>query len=473
MDKRGWKKKNIYCLMVIAGALAVFGLIIFAGRIRHEQLNPAAEDRGVSGNDAIMETIHNDNAAQGAEENADHSENVEVIAEENENIVSEDDIISEKADEVTVPEDDTIAEKADENIVAGNGTVAQKAEKLLAGMTLEEKIYQMFIVTPEQLTGVSAVTAAGNTTKAKLEQYPVGGLIYFSANLVSEEQTKTMLSEVQRFSDEIEGVNLFLCIDEEGGRVARIAKNKAFNVEIVPPMANVSSEEEAYHCGYTIGAYLSRLGFNVDFAPDADVLTNSSNSVIGDRSFGSDAGIVTKYAAAYSNGLHSNGIMSTFKHFPGHGATEADTHEGYAYTNKSYAELMAAELQPFSAAGKNGVDMVMAAHISVPAVIGDDTPCSLSEKMITGILRDELQYDGLVITDALNMGAIAEKYDSSSAAVMAVKAGVDILLMPSDFKSAHSGIYTAVQNGEISEERINESVRRILIAKMKFSEHDG
>lgn len=339
-------------------------------------------------------------------------------------------------------------------------------EALLSEMTLEEKVYQMFIVTPEQLTGVSKVTAAGNLTKQKLKQYPVGGLVYFSANLVSRNQTKTMLTKVQKYANEIEGVDLFLCVDEEGGRVARVANNKAFRVKNVGPMANVSSEKEAYDCGETIGAYLSELGFNVNFAPDADVLTKSGSVVIGDRSFGSDAVLVTKYAVAYSNGLHANGIMSTFKHFPGHGATEADTHEGYAYTNATYEELMATELQPFSAAQVCGVDLVMVAHISAPTIVGDDTPCSLSEKMITGILRTDLGYDGLVITDAMNMGAIAKNYDSGIAAKMAVKAGVDMILMPNDFQAAYSGLYTAVRSGEISEERIDESVRRILTAKI-------
>lgn len=339
-------------------------------------------------------------------------------------------------------------------------------EVLLSEMTLEEKVYQMFIVTPEQLTGVSKVTAAGNLTKQKLKQYPVGGLVYFSANLVSRNQTKTMLTKVQKYANEIEGVDLFLCVDEEGGRVARVANNKAFRVKNVGPMANVSSEKEAYDCGETIGAYLSELGFNVDFAPDADVLTKSGSAVIGNRSFGSDAGLVTKYAVAYSNGLHAHGIMSTFKHFPGHGATEADTHEGYAYTNETYEELMTTELQPFSAAQVCGVDLVMVAHISAPNVVGDDTPCSLSEKMITGILRTDLGYDGLVITDAMNMGAIAKNYDSGIAAKMAVKAGVDIILMPGDFQAAYSGLYTAVLSGEISEDRIDESVRRILTAKI-------
>lgn len=365
-----------------------------------------------------------------------------------------------KAPEPTQPAETETPEK--------NETVSERVERLLNEMTLEEKIYQLFIVTPEQLTGVSTVTDAGSITKTKLREYPVGGLIYFSKNLISPTQTKNMLSGVQAFAKEIEGVPLLLCVDEEGGRVARIAKNPAFGVNNVGEMGNVSSAKEAYECGYTIGGYLSGLGFNVDLAPDADVITNSSNTVIGDRSFGTNPDIVTEYSVAYSNGLHANHVLSTFKHFPGHGATEADTHDGYAYTNKSYAELYEADLKPFAAAQKNNVDLVMAAHISVPNVIGDDTPCSLSYKMITEILRGELKYDGLVITDALNMGAVSKNYSASSAAVKAVQAGVDILLMPEDLQEAFSGIYEAVRSGEITEDRIDDSVRRILKAKLNL-----
>lgn len=420
--------------------------------------NVAENSSGIPSQSAAKETDSMETAVQSS---APDEKILSSAASETEPVISEAAPETESAISEAAPETEPAASEAD--------AAAEKAEALLADMTLEEKIYQLFIVAPEQLTGISQVTAAGDATKAKLQQYPVGGLVYFSGNLVSADQTKTMLSNVQRFSNEIEGVDLFLCVDEEGGRVARVAKNGAFQVENMPSMASVSGEEEAFRCGDTIGAYLRELGFNVDFAPDADVLTNSANTVIGDRSFGSDPETVTKYAIAYSDGLHANGMMSTFKHFPGHGATEADTHEGYAYTGKSYEELMEAELKPFQAAGANGVDMVMVAHISVPAVTGDDTPSSLSERMITGILRGELGYDGLIVTDALNMGAIAQHYGSSAAAVKAVEAGVDLLLMPGDLQAAYSGIYNAVQNGEISEERIDESVRRILTVKVRLS----
>ena len=347
----------------------------------------------------------------------------------------------------------------------------EEVEEILAGMTLEEKVYQLFIITPEALTGSNTVTAAGETTRKSLENYPVGGLVYFSKNLKDPAQTKKMLQNVMEFSYEVEGLPLFTCIDDEGGRVARIGSNPAFGVEKIGSMQEIKDEKEAYEAGETIGTYLSRLGFNFDFAPDADVLTNKSNKAIGDRSFGSDSDRVVKMAAAFSDGLHSQNVLSSFKHFPGHGAVQGDTHDGFAYTDKTYEELLKSELKPFMAAGSLGVDAVMAAHISVPEITGEDTPCTLSEKMITDVLRRDLGFEGLIITDALDMGAITQNYTSRQAAVLAFQAGVDMLLMPRDFKQASEGILEAVEKGEISEERIDESLRRIIKVKLLWKGH--
>lgn len=355
-----------------------------------------------------------------------------------------------------------------ETVTAQEDTLEVKVEKILNKMTLEEKVYQMFIITPEVLTNGNNVTTCNDFFQEQLEQYPVGGIIYFAKNLVNREQTAQMLQNATQYAYEVEGMPMFLCVDEEGGRVARIANNANFGVPNVGAMQYVGSAAKAYEAGQTIGAYLSELGFNVDFAPDADVLTNDNNTVIGDRSFGTDANIVTEYAAAYSNGLHSQNVCSTFKHFPGHGSTEGDTHEGFAYTNKTYEELMQSELVPFAHAQSNGVDFVMAAHISVPNIIGDNTPCTLSYKMISEILRGDLNYNGLVITDAMNMGAIFNNYSSDTAAVLAVLAGVDLMLMPSDFFSAAQGVINAVYNGQISESRIDTSVRRIITKKLQM-----
>ncbi|MBE5949641.1 MAG: glycoside hydrolase family 3 protein [Lachnospiraceae bacterium] len=342
---------------------------------------------------------------------------------------------------------------------------------ILQNMTLEEKVYQMFIITPEALTGYKTVTAAGDTTNETLKKYPVGGLIYFAKNLLNAGQTTEMLLNTQTYAKEITGLPIFLCVDEEGGGVARVGNNVGFDVPNVPAMQMITDEKAAYEAGATIGKYLNELGFNLDFAPDTDVITNQLNSVIGDRSFGEDPIIVTKYGAAYSDGLHSCNILSTFKHFPGHGATEGDTHEGFAYTSKTYEELKESELMPFASAKDTGVDVIMVAHISVPNIIGDNTPCTLSYKMITEILRGDLGYDGLVITDAMNMGAITKKYSSETATVMAVKAGTDLILMPENFESAAKSVLAAVANGEISEARIDESVRRIIRVKLNIEQY--
>ena len=379
-----------------------------------------------------------------------NSEDEEIINKEAEN--SEED----KSDKDTLEEIDE--EKTD--------SFEEEAEAILAEMSLEEKVYQLFIVTPEQLTGVGTVTAAGSSTKESLKQYPVGGLIYLAQNLISSEQTSEMLHNSQAFALEIEGVPLFLCIDEEGGRVARIANNSAFGIGKIKAMSEVKNSDEAYEIGSKIGDYLIELGFNVDFAPDADVLTNSANSVIGDRSFGTEPDYVAECAVSYSDGLHEEGVLSTFKHFPGHGATADDTHQGFAYTNKTLTELKENELIPFMKAQDEGVDFIMISHISVPNILGDNTPCTLSEYMISEVLRGDLGYQGIVITDAMNMGAITSAYSNNQAVIDAINAGADIILSPVDFKSASNAVIAAVKDGTVNESTIDESVKRILMKKL-------
>ena len=355
----------------------------------------------------------------------------------------------------------------EEDMSVNTGEIKTVKERL-AEMTLEEKVYQMFIVTPEALTGYDVVNASTEITKGWLEKYPVGGLVYFADNIMTREQTEDMLKNTTASAMELQGMPMFLCVDEEGGRVVRVAGNDKMGVTNVGPMKDIKDKDEANKAGTTVGTYLKELGFTVNMAPVADVLTNDKNTVIGDRSFGSDAAIVDEYADSYSDGLHSQGILSVYKHFPGHGATEGDTHEGYAYTNKTYEELKETELVPFANAQNNKIDMVMVAHIAVPNITGDNTPCTLSYKMVTEVLRNDLGYDGLIITDAMNMGAITKNYSSKDATVKAIQAGVDIILMPQDFSEAVAGVLEAVENGEITEERINESVLRIIEKKYKM-----
>lgn len=343
----------------------------------------------------------------------------------------------------------------------------KKIQAQISEMSLEKKIYQLFFVTPESLTGVDMVTQAGDATKTALEQYPVGGIIYFSQNIENEEQITTMTSNSQSYSK----IPLFIGVDEEGGSlVARIANNPNFQVPTFPDMKEIGASGDpykAYEVGSSIGSYLKKYGFNMDFAPDADVLINPENTAIGSRSFGSDPQLVSQMVAEEVRGLEEQNVTAVLKHFPGHGSTAEDSHNGAAVVNRSLDELRSAEFLPFEAGIQAGADVIMVGHLQVPQVIPDDTPASLSSVMITDILRNELGFDGLVITDSLSMGAVTEYYTSAEAAVMCIQAGGDMLLIPEDFHQAYQGVLDAVNNQTLSEERINESLTRILRVKYK------
>ena len=332
-------------------------------------------------------------------------------------------------------------------------------------MTLEVKFGQLFFITPEKLTGIGVAIQAGDTTKQMLEQYPVGGLIYFSQNIETPDQITSMIENSQSYSR----IPLFIGIDEEGGTlVARIANNPNFNVEKFPNMKEIGATgdpNQAFYVGSTIGSYLHSYGFNMDFAPDADLLTNPNNSVIGERSFGSDPTLVGTMTAQAVKGFQQENVSAVIKHFPGHGDTKEDSHTGAAIVTKTLDELRMAEFIPFQSGIEADVDGVMVGHLQVPQVTGTDTPATLSPIIITDILRNELGFQGLVITDSLSMGAITQYYSSDEAAVLALQAGADILLMPEDFPLAYQGVLNAVSSGTLSEERIDESVKRILTVK--------
>lgn len=344
-----------------------------------------------------------------------------------------------------------------------------KVQQIVDSMSLEEKVAQLFLVQPEAIVDIGTATAAGDATKQAINKTPVGGFVYFSDNLQSEQQVQDMLRNVQKYSEDRIGLPAFLSVDEEGGTVARVASTGRFDVTDVGDMAKIGASgdvQQARQAGETIGSYLSELGFNLDFAPDADVLTNPDNTVVKKRSFGSDPRVVSDMSLAVAQGLAQHQVYSVYKHFPGHGATAGDTHQGYAYTDKTLDELKQSELIPFENAIQNNAAFIMAAHISATRVTGDDTPASLSKTMITDILRGQMGYDGIVVTDAMNMGAVTEQYTSAQAAVKALQAGADLVLMPEDFQEAYQGVLDTVKDGTLTEQRINESVTRIVKVKV-------
>ncbi len=344
----------------------------------------------------------------------------------------------------------------------------QRARELLDGMTLEQKLYQMMFVRPETLTGVGQVVRAGDATRQAMEAMPVGGIIYFSQNFQGTDQTSELLTNTQQYAQQAgAGIPLFFGVDEEGGTVARLSD--VLGTTKFDDMAEYGargSAQEAYDIGETLAADLSRFGFNVDFAPVADVLSNENNTEIGARSFGSDPDVVSTMVENEVNGLQENGVMAALKHFPGHGSTQADSHEGTSTTDRTLDELRGCDLLPFAAGIEQDAAFVLVSHMTATAL--DSVPCSLSSAVITDLLRGELGYDGIVITDGLDMGAITASYSNGEAAVRAVQAGVDMLLCPPSIADAYQALSQAVADGTLTEARIDESVARILTAKVEY-----
>ena len=345
----------------------------------------------------------------------------------------------------------------------------------LEAMTLEEKVGQLFMVTPGTLglpqikapmeaLSQEQLTQMENAIREIFAKYPVGGIVQFAADLYSPEQITAYNALLQKAAE----IPLFLGIDEEGGTVARLANHSAFDLPQYQSAGAVGASgnpEDALKMGQTIGAYLGEYGFNMDFAPVADVNTNPNNPVIGNRSFSSDCNVAGQMAKAMAEGLEEQGIVPVFKHFPGHGDTAQDSHEEVAYSGKTLEELQACEFVPFSGLTEN--QCVMVGHIALPEVTGDMTPATLSSEIVTGLLREKLGFRGLILTDSMVMEAITDNYSSAEASLLALEAGCQIILQPADFPSAFDGIVEAVEAGTFPEEQLNAVVLQILRFKQE------
>ena len=342
-------------------------------------------------------------------------------------------------------------------------------------LTLEQKVGQLFIVRPDALdltlsqetindAHADGVTAVTNEMRKTLQQYPVGGICQFGKNIESPSQLARFNADLQAAS----ATPLLIAVDEEGGLIARLANNDAFNLPRYASAAAVGASgdpADAREMGQTIGSYLKTYGFNMDFAPDADVNTNPDNPIIGERAFSSDAATAAQMAAAAADGLRQNGILPTLKHFPGHGDTAEDSHTDLAVTYKTREELENCELLPFAA--DTGLHAVMVGHIAAPNVTGDMTPATLSPTLI-GMIPDA--ENALIVTDSLAMDAITAAYTPGEAAVLAIQAGCDVLLMPNSLPEAYAAVLDAVQNGTISEARLDKSVNKILHYKEVYAD---
>ena len=365
--------------------------------------------------------------------------------------------------------------------------ILEKMEK----MTLKDKIEQMLILdyslVPYSKEGDADATKLSSAVKEIIENHNFGGIILFRDNLVGTEQTFNLIKDIQESAttnNNTHKIPLFIAVDQEGGRVTRLSTGTSMPGNMALGAINDYATTKEY--ASVIGKELYSLGFNVDFAPVLDVNNNPSNPIIGVRSFSSDPNRVAKMGEAFIEGLQSEKIASTLKHFPGHGDTATDSHTGLPLINKSYEDIKSLELIPFKAGIDKGADMIMTAHIVYPQIettkyiskkTGEEIslPATLSKTILTDILRNDLGFEGIIVTDALNMSAIAEHFDKKDAAKFALNAGVDILLMPVSLLNNDGNINDyvdmiaeLVNNGEVDEKSIDESVYRILKLKEKM-----
>lgn len=338
----------------------------------------------------------------------------------------------------------------------------RNVENVLSSLSLEQKIGQMLIY------GFKGQKAEEDAIPL-IKKYKLGGVILFSRNISSEDQTIDLDRDIQKYATDKLKIPAFISIDQEGGKVLRIQN---FGT-VLPGNMNLGATRSStlsFLAGKLTAVDLEMLGINMNFAPVLDVNTSAKNEVIGVRSFGSDPDMVAMLGSSYIKGIQSRKVSATAKHFPGHGNTNGDSHFETLVTNRSLDELKKSDLKPFYEAVKNGVDAIMTAHISVPSVDNSGAPATLSHKVITGILRKEMGYNGLVITDDMEMRPVTKDWPIGKAAIHAVVAGCDMIIVvwtDSAKKEVYESLLNAVKENKISEARIDESVRRILRVKIK------
>jgi len=336
-------------------------------------------------------------------------------------------------------------------------SINQKVDKILKGMTLEEKIGQMLVI-------YYTSTSYDKTLQSAIRDVKPGGFILFKENITGHEQLTNYINGMQEDSD----IPMFISIDQEGGLVQRLKTLSDANITIIPSMeklGKMNDENLSYEVGGVIGNELNAMGINMDFAPVIDINSNPNNTVIGDRSFGNSAELVSRMGIAVAKGLTSSGVIPVYKHFPGHGDTNEDSHYDLPVLTKTKEELYDLELKPFIEAINNDAKVIMIGHLAVPKITGDNTPASLSSKIIKDLLIEELGFKGVVITDALNMGALTNNYTTEEILINTINAGVDMLLMPGSSKTSLTTIKKAIEDGKITEQQINNSVRKILTLK--------
>ncbi|MDR7870772.1 MAG: beta-N-acetylhexosaminidase [Tissierellaceae bacterium] len=334
-----------------------------------------------------------------------------------------------------------------------------KIQEQIDNMTLEEKVGQLLIVGFEG-------TELSDITGAYIEDLGVGGLIFFSRNIKSKDQVNTLVEEIKGSSNNIP---LFLAIDEEGGKVSRMPQEYKKLPDSID-IGNTNDTDLAFEYGELLGNRVKSLGLNLNFAPVMDINSNPNNPVIGKRAFGTTPEIVSEMGLQVASGIRSTSVIPSIKHFPGHGDTSTDSHIELPVIEKNVDELKGFELKPFKAAIEEDIEMIMSAHILVPS-IDEKYPATLSQKILGDLLRDEMGYDGVIISDDMTMGAIVNNYTLEEASIDFLKAGGDILLVCHGVENPRlviDKILESIETGELTEDEINKKVYRILELKNRY-----
>lgn len=355
--------------------------------------------------------------------------------------------------------------KKDPVIVEPPEIIVWPIDEMIDQMTLAEKIGQLLVI------GVDG-TVFSDEMDNLIRNYHVGGVIVMGKNISATAEILQLINDSKQ-ANEPNKIPLFMSVDEEGGRVSRLPAG----IPKLPASARIGKQNDeaiSYRAGSYLAEVLQEFGYNMNFAPVLDINNNPKNPVIGDRSLGADPELVARLGAATMRGMSDNGIISVVKHFPGHGDTVVDSHKALPKVETTLERLRNVELVPFQRAIDEGADAVMVAHILFPA-LDPDYPSSMSKAIITDLLRNDMQFDGVVITDDLTMGAIANDYTIPEAAVQSFIAGSDLLLIVNGYDNqinTVNALVKAIEAGEITEERLNESVRRILTLKERYDVSD-
>lgn len=351
------------------------------------------------------------------------------------------------------------APPADTEAAATPEPTPEPAARLLAEMTLREKICQLLVVQPQALTGTKTVTAVDDALLEALGEYPVGGFLLTGEHIKTADQLAAFTRDLERA---VPGA--ILSVDEEGGRVGRLMNSVGTTKLKSMYSYKDDGTKTAYKNAWILAQDLGSFGFNTDLAPVADVWTVKGNSVIGDRAYSDDYDEAAELIASAVRGFRDGGTLCCLKHFPGHGSTTTDSHEEAAFVKKDLEALKKEDLKPFVSGIEAGADMVMVGHITVPEI--DDQPASMSRKLTTDLLRKELGFEGVIITDGLQMKAAGEIPDGEKA-LRCLKAGADLLLEIADVDGTVTALEQAVADGKLTEARIDESVLRVLRLKLE------